>query len=49
MTAVVKQVEMPNYVEPHPLVAAAAAAAAVAATTLGFLTFSHHCSISFLH
>lgn len=40
MTAVVKQVEMPIYVKPHPLVAAAAAA-----TTLGYLTFPHHCSV----
>lgn len=35
MTAVVKQVEMPLYVEPQPLVAAAAA------TFLGYLTFPH--------
>lgn len=40
LTAVVKQVEMPLYVKPHPLVAAAAAA-----TTLGYLTFPHHCSV----
>lgn len=39
MTAVVKQVEMPLYVEPQPLVAAAAA------TFLGYLTFPHHCSV----
>lgn len=39
MTAVVKQVEMPLYVKPHPLVAAAAA------TMSGNLTFPHHCSV----
>lgn len=38
---VVKQVEMPLYVEPHPLVAAAIA------TFLGYryLTFPHHSSV----
>lgn len=39
MSAVVKQVEMPLYVKPHPLVAAAAA------TMLGHLTFPCHRSV----
>lgn len=36
----VKQVEMPLYVEPHPLVAAA-----TSTTMLGYLTFPPHCSV----